>query len=94
MLSYRGFFLSKLQQLIRSYSGLFDEADGETDNGTDGRSYSEHWGWFIVLDTMSNGMRKDWDWFTEMNLVQFLNYMAFLKDKNRHENELIKKANG
>lgn len=39
-------------------------------------------------------MRKDWDWFTDLNIVQFLNYMAFLKDKNKHESELIKKANG
>ena len=39
-------------------------------------------------------MRKDWDWFTDMNIVQFLTYMSFLKDKNEFESEQIKKANG
>lgn len=43
---------------------------------------------------MSGGRRDVWDWFTEMNIVQFLNYLAFLKDKTREENEQIKKANG
>lgn len=92
MLSYCGFFLSKLQQLVRSYTGLFTDEDGETDNGTDGGGYSKHWGWFIVLDKMSNGRREQWDWITEMNIVQFLTYMSFLKDKNEFENEVIKKS--
>ena len=43
---------------------------------------------------MSNGNRDKWDWFTDMNIVQFLTYMSFLKDKNEFENEQIKKANG
>jgi hypothetical protein len=41
---------------------------------------------------MSNGRREQWDWITEMNIVQFLTYMSFLKDKNEFENEVIKKS--
>ena len=36
-----------------------------------------------MLDAMSNGNREQWDYFTEMNVMQFLNHMAFLKDKNK-----------
>ena len=41
---------------------------------------------------MANDRRELWDYFFDMNIIEFLNTVAFYKDKNDYDIELQKKA--
>ena len=49
------------------------------------RHYAEHWGRFVVLDQMSGGDRTKWQYLLDMGVIEFLNTMAFYKDKAEME---------
>lgn len=85
------FFLQSLGEFDEAYKNLFGQQDSGEFEDSEGYSegYSEHWGWIITLDSVSNGRREMWDYWTEMGIVQFLNYLSFIKDKNKHEREMI-----
>lgn len=51
------------------------------------------WGWYNVLDSLSNSDRSKWDYFLNMGVIEFLNTLAFYKDKEKHLEELRKKIN-
>jgi hypothetical protein len=55
--------------------------------------YKEKWGWIIIINDLSNDKRWKWDYFFNMDLVEFLNTVSFFKDKNDYEYELQKRAN-
>ena len=43
-----------------------------------------------MLDNLSNHDRTKWDFFFEMGAVELLNTIAFYKDKQAWEHEIIK----
>lgn len=53
--------------------------------------YARYWGWFVTLDAISNNVRKDWDYFTTMNVIEFLTTLSFYKDKQEYEKQQLKK---
>lgn len=54
--------------------------DGE---GKTGGWFEKRWGWIATIDSVATD-RKDWDYYMEMSAMEFLNYLAFLKDKAKH----------
>ncbi len=72
-----------------SYSGLFgkrinqSEQDGEQVDKTEQDKHLEYWGWYVTLDSLSNKDRTKWDYYLNMNVVAFLNYLSFVKDRNK-----------
>lgn len=50
-----------------------------------------HWGWLATIDELARGERERWDYFLQMNLVEFFNEMAFRKDKKASETEYVLK---
>lgn len=93
-LSLDGFFLQSLQQLNRSYGGLFESEIETDDSGSTGNEngttsdYYERCEWFIILDYLSNHDRTKWDYYLNMNVIAFLNTLSFYKMK---EQELERK---
>jgi hypothetical protein len=48
-----------------------------------------------VINQMANNDRSKWDYYFDMNVTEFLNTIAFHKDRNEHERaELEKIKNG
>ena len=91
--------MRSLQAVVKRYRNLFaqeSEQDNTTDEaGTDGidveATFSSHWGWLETVDDLAKGEREKWEYFLKMNIIEFLNEMAFRKDRKKQENELITK---
>lgn len=66
-----------LDRINGKYPRLFNRQDESDDEPS---RYSE-WGWYIVLDGLSNSDRTKWDYFLNMKVIEFLNTLAFYKDK-------------
>jgi len=80
-------------RLHNSYGGLFgtkEQGEEIAQVGVDG--FIERWGWFHVLDEMSNNNRDKWDYFLNMNVIEFLNHMAYLKDRNKWQSAKVKQG--
>ena len=81
--------MESLGKLNQSYSGLFEIEDSREDDGsrrnTSGgnEGFSERWGWWITLDNLSNGCFEKWEYYETMNVIQFLNTCAYVKDKQK-----------
>jgi hypothetical protein len=73
-------------QLNGKYKKLFavEESDGsEESEKVTKKGFEKHWGWIAVIDSLSNGDRTKWNYFTEMGVVEFLNTLAYYKDKQQ-----------
>ena len=83
-----------MESLIKSYARLFGLADKESDedSGEGSPEFVKHWGWYYTLDNLSNNDRTKWDSFLEMNVVAFLNTLAYYKDKQEYIAEATKQA--
>ena len=44
------------------------------------------------MDSLSKNCPEKWDYFTELNVVEFLNMLAYYKDKERIRNLMMKNA--
>lgn len=86
-----------MARLINSYPRLFKQEQQEDDEG-DGEEvragFVTHWGWYYTLDNLSNNDRTKWDYFLDMNVIAFLNYIAYEKDKQAHIEEQQRLING
>lgn len=84
------FFLQCYKRFTTSYRGLFGKADerSESDSGerverTENEKHLDYWGWYVTLDSLSGKDRTKWDFYLNMNVVAFLNYLSYIKDKNK-----------
>lgn len=76
-----------LEELNGNYKRLFDAKDSESggDTKSNKRGFAEVYGWLITLDNISNNDRTKWDYFQQMNAVEFLNYLAYVKSKAKEQ---------
>ena len=84
--------------MVGSYKGLFAQADdggdtggGETDGGDEPVTFRSHWGWLATVDDLAKGDRSKWEYYLNMNLIEFFNTLAFQKDKQEDRGEFINK---
>ncbi len=50
-----------------------------------------------MINTMANNDRSKWDYFFDMNVIEFLNAVCFYKDKAEHdkkETERVRREHG
>ena len=91
--------MSALRELNQRYRGLFhttiSEGDAESEVDTDERveeteeeSYFEKWGWVVTLDALSQGDHSKWEYYTNLNVIEFLNIVSFQKDKTAWQKSL------
>jgi hypothetical protein len=84
------FFLQSYRRFVSSYRGLFGKANerSENDNGepierTEEQKHLDYWSWYVTLDSLSGKDRSKWDFYLNMNVVAFLNYLSYIKDRNK-----------
>jgi tRNA(Ser,Leu) C12 N-acetylase TAN1 len=83
------FFLQGYRGFVSKYRGLFGKTDehSEVEVGervkTEQERHYEYWGWYVTLDSVSNKDRTKWDYYLNMNVVAFLNYLSYVKDRNK-----------
>jgi hypothetical protein len=83
--------------ITRNYPNLFEQDTDEADQGTNTisaeRKFIDRWGWFSLLDELSNGDYCKWDTILyDWTITKFFNTMAYIKDRNRVK-RLIEEAN-
>ena len=81
--------MSIYHSLLGKYAGLFGggtEGDVGEDEEPEGYTAKyEQWSWYVVLDSLSNSDRTKWNYFLhEMNVIEFLNTLAFYKDRQNY----------
>ena len=45
-----------------------------------------------MIDKMADGKREMWDYYFDLNIIEFLNTVAFYKDKTDHERKEQERA--
>lgn len=90
-----------MDALVTAYPHIFPQGgeEGETegpagedpadaDPGPDD-SFTAKWGWFSLVDTVSDTARCSWDEVWRKTMVETLNIFAYTKDRNaRREDEM------
>ena len=76
----------------QGYPNLYDDGGGEEsgEGRQTGSGFNEQWGWFVILDSLSNGDGAKWNYFLEMKVVEFLNRISYYKSKQEYERMMIK----
>ena len=80
-----------LQGIIRSYPNLFGVTDTEGSEQSEqniGQSFNQRYGWIAVINNMANNDRSKWEYFMELNLIEFLNAVVFFKDKAEEDKRI------
>ncbi len=85
--------MQSLSDTNKRYSGLFGKAVEQSGNDNNGSSkkFAERWGWYVTLDRLSNSRPDKWKYYYDMGVIEFLNLVAFYKDKDRMERMKNKK---
>ena len=81
-------------QINQGFPNLFGQGDkedseqvdeGETDETGAGDAFQDKWGWIANVDNVSETCRCSWDAVWEMTALEFLNILAYRKDKTEKE---------
>jgi hypothetical protein len=93
-----------MDALVRSYPNIFPqdrpEAEAEGPAGEDSGSdedaaqdvpdtFTQRWGWFSLVDTVSETLRCPWDDVWKQTMVETLNIFAYTKDRNARREDQI-----
>jgi hypothetical protein len=76
--------LQILQSISQKYGTLF----GGNGGGVGGQvefQFREKWGWIATINDMCNNDRTKWDYFFQMNVIEFLNTISFYMDKSESD---------
>lgn len=97
LLPYQRFFFETYKRLNKSYRGLFGQASFEREESDEGevkgdsKTFAEKWGWVYNAELIARFERVKLDDAWNINIIQALNSLAYLKDKKANENEQIEK---
>ena len=78
------FFLQSLKGLNDQYTNFFDNSSGEDNKGS-GDGFSDRWGWWCLIDNLTNSRVDKWEIVTKWNVIHGLNICSYYKDKQRKE---------
>ena len=97
------FFFDQVGKINQGFPNLFNKAGSEdTGQGDEGETaeeaagggidlFQEKWGWVANVDEVSKTCRCCWDDVWNMNVVEFLNIICYIKDRAAKEKEDIEK---
>ena len=93
----RWFFLSTIQKLDRSFTGLYGETiDKNRDEGggsnRGGSKFIEYFGWQYSTKLIADYENCTVTEAYEMSTIECLNALSYLKAKTDYDNEQIKKV--
>ncbi len=91
--------MSSIQRLDKEFSGLFqggnDEGGNDNTRGRDdGDSFMRVYGWIYQATLIAEHEKIKLDEVYNLPTLQALNDLAYLKSKNAHDREQMKKAYG
>lgn len=91
-MSLYGFFYALVHQINEGFVNLFglDEEQGADEEG-DEDGFAQKWGWISNVDMVSDACRCSWDEVWQMTALEFLNIIAYCKDKAEREKAEIDK---
>ena len=91
----RCFFLSCIKRLDQQFSGLFEESiSNGNDPGTSANgsgSFSEYYGWIYSTEQVAEFERISLEQAYELDILQYLNDLVYIKAKRKEEEKQIEK---
>tara|TARA_R110002096_G_C14410648_1_gene708242 strand:- start:584 stop:841 length:258 start_codon:yes stop_codon:yes gene_type:complete len=83
--------LSSLKNLNDRYTNFFDAPGGEDDKGG-GNGFSDRYGWWSLVDSLSNSRVDKWAIILEWDVTYGLNICSYYKEKQREEKKQLQKV--
>ena len=93
------YILFCLGTLNSKYSALFETKETEQDDEEEetpqqqDTSFVDQYGWLVTVDFLAGGDRSKWDHYFNMGVIEFLNAVAYMKDKKAEE-EMVMRQQG
>ena len=94
-------FFTEIKNFNQSYSELFggngisnheqEGEEGDAQHAEGSEDFHAKWGWVAHVDAVSEATHETWERVWQMNLVEFLNIICYLKDKADFKNREIDK---
>ena len=72
--------------------GSEDEDEGGADEDSGAAGFFGKWNWFYSTDIVSDTLRISWDEVLQKSIVEYLNILAYRKDRNNWEKNSIKNS--
>ena len=85
------FFIKFKNRTHERYPSLFKERI-ESDYPTSEQGFSNKWGWYASLFSLSQGKITEYEKVEKLNLDTCLTFLSFIKEKNQLERQQIKNA--
>jgi hypothetical protein len=75
-----------MARLVAAYPNLFGKTGEarEEEPVDEDNWFAARYGWLATIDAVAKD-RTQWDFFLMMPIVEFLNYLCFLRDKNEYQ---------
>ena len=84
------FFFEKMRAFNQGFANLFgleatqgDAPDEEDDEDNPAARFGKKWGWIYQVDQVAECQRVSWDNVMAKNIVEFLNTLCYLRDKQQ-----------
>lgn len=92
-MAYCPFFFETSKRLVSNYRNLFaDRVDESGEEVESDVTFSNHWGWIEIVDRLADKDRTKWDYFLNMNVIEFLNAVAYDVDRRKDKARRIEQA--
>lgn len=75
-----------MARLVAAYPNLFGKPDDpeKEDFEDEDNWFAARYGWLATIDAVAKD-RTQWDFYLNMAIVEFLNYLCFLRDKEEYQ---------
>jgi hypothetical protein len=82
------FFLSTIQRINKQYHNLLNPEQGSSGEGS---PFMERWGWVFSTKQVADFSNITVNQTYDLNVIEYLNTLAYLKDYNKHKDNEYKK---
>jgi len=83
--------LQSLAELNAGYKNFFDADSTEGDKRSNS-GFAERWGWWSLVDNLTNSRVDKWDIVLEWEVIKALNMCCYYKDKQNMEAQMHREA--
>ena len=74
-----------MARLIAAYPNLFGKTNTTQEEPEDEDNwFHKRYGWLATIDAVAKD-RTQWDFYLMMPIVEFLNYLCFLRDREEYQ---------
>lgn len=92
-----GFFLQNFRRFYKKYPSLFGEQSDEVGENEEGGQdfsdgFNENFGWLYNTERVAKLKGITYDEADRLSLIEFFNWLVYIKFKERHEIAIAKNA--